>query len=93
MPGTAFRRFSTTEVNKYGGRVWDEAWQNGGVEITRRDQRFVVMRADYLEKVIDEARDDRPKTLEDLLTGYDADKIRRLTQGFMNDAPKGRESL
>ncbi|MFA7431459.1 MAG: hypothetical protein WCZ23_14970 [Rhodospirillaceae bacterium] len=93
MPGIAFRSFSTTEVNKSGGRVWDEAWQNGGVEITRRDQRFVVMRVDYLEKVIDEARDDRPKTLEDLLAGYDGDKIRRLTHGFMNDKPSGRESL
>lgn len=85
--------YTTTDVNKSGSRVYDDAWQKGGVEITRRGQRFVLLRRDYLAKLIEEARDDRPKTLDDLLRDYDADKIRTLTEEFDVSPSAGKELI
>lgn len=86
-------RFTTTMVNKAPAKVWDTAWKDGAVEVDRRDQRFVVMRMDVLEKALQEARSNRPQTLEDMLTGYDRENINTRTSAFMNDAPKGKEIL
>ena len=85
--------YSTTDVNKAGARVYDDAWVKGGVQITRRGQRFVLLRQDYLAKLIEEARDDRPKSLADLLHDYDADKVKKLTAVFMDEPPTGREAI
>lgn len=93
MAPPPFATFTTTEVNKSAAKVWDEVWQKGRVEITRRRQCFVILRKDYLDKMVEEARDNRPESLEDLLEGYDADKIRTLTRRFMDDAPAGRERI
>ena len=43
--------------------------------------------------MLEDARDDPPKSLEDLLRGYDADKIKRLTREFLDDAPAGQELI
>ena len=83
--------YSTTQLNKSGAQVYDDAWAKGGVKITRRGQTFVLLRQDYLSTLIHEARDDRPKSLDDLLHDYDADKIKSLTTDFTNAPPTGSE--
>ena len=85
--------YSTTDVNKVGARVYDDAWSKGGVQITRRGQRFVLLRQDYLTKLIEDAHDDRPRSLDDLLRDYDADKVKKLTAGFTDEPPAGREII
>ena len=85
--------YSTTDINKSSSRGYDDAWVKGGVEITLRGQRFVLLRQDYLNKLIEEARDDRPKSLDDLLLDYDASKIQKLTSGFTNEPPTGKELI
>jgi len=95
MPGAPIfdSRYSTTDVNKSGARVYDDAWVKGGVQITRRGQNFVLLRQDYLETLIQEAQENRPKSLNDLLHDYDADKIKTLTTQFMNASPTGNEII
>ncbi|MBF0324032.1 hypothetical protein [Magnetospirillum moscoviense] len=95
MPGAPVfeTSYSTTEVNKSGSRVYDDAWVKGGVEITRRGQRFVLLRQDYLSRLIEEARDDRPQSLDDLLQDYDTAKIRNLTADFEAEPPTGTELI
>jgi hypothetical protein len=34
-----------------------------------------------------------PQSLENLLSDYDAEKIRKLTRRFLEDRPKGKEHL
>jgi len=84
--------FSATDLNKSGGKLLDTALK-GAVRITRRDQRFVLMREETLAELLDDARDVRPKSLDDLLRGYDADKIKKLTRGFLDDLPTGKERI
>lgn len=86
-------KFTTTTVNKFPARVWDAAWKAGAVEVGRRDQRFVVMRLDYLAKIIDDARHNRPQSLEDMLSGYNRDAAKEDTAWFLNDDPKGGELI
>ncbi len=95
MPGAPVfeTSYSTTDINKAGARVYDDAWVKGGVEITRRGQRFVLLRQDYLTKLIEDAHDDRPKTLDDLLQDYDAGKIRTLTVDFSSGPTVGKEII
>ena len=95
MPGAPVfdTSYSTTDVNKAGARVYDDAWVKGGVEITRRGQRFVLLRQDYLTKLIEDAHDDRPNTLDDLLHDYDAGKIRTLTVDFSTGPAVGKEII
>ena len=85
--------FSATDVNKAGSRVYDDAWVKGGVEITRRGQRFVLLRQDYLAKLIEEASDDKPRCLDDLLRDYDREKINALTADFAEAPPSGKEII
>jgi hypothetical protein len=84
--------YSTTDLNKTGGKLLDSALR-GAVRITRREQRFVLMREDALAELLDEARGDWPKTLEDLLRDCDIQKLRTLTEGFRDDAPAGTERI
>jgi hypothetical protein len=84
--------FSATDLNKSGGKLLDTALA-GPVRITRREQRFVLMREETFAGLLEEARDVRPKSLADLLRDYDADKIKKLTRGFLNDAPAGKERI
>lgn len=86
-------KFTTTAINKSPARVWDAAWKAGAVEVDRRDQRFVVMRIDILAKALDDARYNRPQSLEDMLSGYDHETAKEGAAWFLNDEPKGRERL
>jgi hypothetical protein len=84
--------FSATELNKSGGKALDTAL-DGAVQITRREQRFVLIREEALAALIEEEREARPQTLEDLLQDYDAEKIKSLARGFMDHAPAGKERI
>ena len=37
--------------------------------------------------------DDRPRSLDDLLRDYDADKVKTLTAGFTDEPPAGKEII
>ena len=84
--------YSATDLNKSGGKLLDAA-SRGAVRITRRQQRFVLIREEALVDLLEEARDDRPRSLEDLLRDYDAKKIKKLTRRFLDDAAKGEELI
>jgi hypothetical protein len=84
--------YTATDLNKAGGKVLDDAGQ-GTVRIKRRGTSFVVMREAMLDRLLAAARDGRPQSLEDLVRGYDAGKIKSLTRGFLDDAPAGKERL
>ncbi len=71
--------YSATDLNKSGGKLLDAA-SRGAVRITRRQQRFVLICEEALVDLLEEARDDRPRSLEDLLRDYDAKKIKKLTR-------------
>jgi len=86
-------KFTTTAINKSPARVWDAAWKAGVVEVDRRDQRFVVMRLDILAKALDDARHNRPQSLNDMLVGYDRDAAKKDTAWFSDDEPTGKERL
>jgi hypothetical protein len=92
-PLTFSASYRATDMNKAGGQILDMAAAKGAVAINRRGQEFVLMLASDLTKMLDDAREDRPQTLDDLLRDYDREKIGRLTAGFLNDAPTGKESL
>jgi hypothetical protein len=83
---------SATELNKSAGKLLDIALK-GAVRITRRDQRFLLVREETLAGLLEEARDNRPRSLEDLLQDYDPEKIKKLTRGFLDDAPAGKELI
>ncbi len=53
----------------------------------------MLLRRETLAKLIEHARDDRPKSLDDLLRDYDADKIKTLTAGFLMDSSSGHEII
>ncbi|MBF0166232.1 MAG: hypothetical protein HQL45_01275 [Alphaproteobacteria bacterium] len=85
--------YSTTDINKSGARVYDEAWARGGVEIRRHSQRFALIRQDVLDQMIADAGDKRPRSLADLLNDYDADKIKGLTGDFLAAPSRGKELI
>ncbi|HYG91330.1 MAG TPA: hypothetical protein VD978_34310 [Azospirillum sp.] len=85
--------YRATDMNKAGGKMLDTAAAKGAVEINRRGQEFVLMLKSDLTKMLDDAREDRPQTIEDMLRDYDREKIAKLTVSFMNDQPVGKEIL
>lgn len=85
--------YRATDMNKAGGKMLDTAAAKGAVEISRRGQEFVLLLKSDLERLLDDAREDRPQSIEDMLRDYDREKIARLTSGFMNDPPAGKETL
>ncbi|MFD1627204.1 hypothetical protein [Azospirillum griseum] len=96
MPNTPIAvsaSYRATDMNKAGGQILDMVASKGAVTITRREQEFVLILASDLAKILDDARADRPQSLDDLLRDYDRDKISRLTTGFMADTPVGKERL
>lgn len=84
--------YSATDLNKSGGRLRDAA-SRGAVRIARRQQRFVPIREDALVDLLKEAREDRPRSLEDLHRDYDAKKVKKLTRRFLDDAAKVEELI
>lgn len=83
---------SSTDLNKTSGKVLDKAVL-GPVRISRRNQRFVVLREETLEDMLNAARTNRPQSLEDMLQGYDKDAARREAGSLLSAPPVGREVL
>ena len=74
------------------GPVFDAA-QSAPVVITRHSTRFVLVEEGRFRRMLVEAADPRPKTLEDLVTGYDKADVKARLGAWMADAPAGREAL
>jgi hypothetical protein len=87
-----FARYSAAELNGAGDKLLDNALE-GAVEITRGKQRFVLIRRDQLLRLIEDVRTDCPRSLGDLLRGYDAGKINKRARGFLDDEPTGKELI
>lgn len=77
---------------KTSGPVLDAAAQ-GVVRIRRRGQTFVLMSEARLDEIVAEASDPRPKTLADLVEGYDADDAKSRLRGWFADGPVGKEGI
>ncbi len=84
--------YTATELNKSGGKILDDAGL-GTVRIKRRGASYVLMREEHLAGLLQAARDGRPQSLEDLLRGYDAEKIKAVTRDFLDDPPRGKERV
>jgi hypothetical protein len=90
--GRVVATYTATDLNKAGGKVLDDAAQ-GTVRIKRRGTRYLLMREETLDGLLAAARDGRPQSLEDLVRGYDAGKVKSLTRGFLTDTPTGKERV
>jgi len=86
-------RYSATDISRDVAKVCDDAWKKGGVEILREAQRFVLLRQEYFEKLVEDQQASLPKDLGDLLLDYDAKKISSLTQDFLAAPAAGRELI
>jgi hypothetical protein len=84
--------YTATELNKTGGKILDDAG-SGTVRIKRRGVSYVLMREKALAGLLQAARNGRSQSLEDLLHGYDAEKIKSATRGFLDGPPHGKEIL
>ncbi|HTR17900.1 MAG TPA: hypothetical protein VMI52_12820 [Acetobacteraceae bacterium] len=84
--------YSATDFSKKASRALDAAVQ-GAVRVKRRDEVFVLLRERQLEEIVQDASDPRPKTLEDMITGYDAAEIKSRMSGWLADEPTGKEVL
>ena len=63
------------------------------MRITRGGEAFVLLREAQLEEIIADAADPRPKSLADLVAGYDADSVKARLGGWLADRPAGKEAL
>jgi hypothetical protein len=84
--------YTATDLNKAGGKVLDNA-AIGTVRIRRRGTNYVLMREEHFSRLLTGAREGQPQSLEDLLRGYDAAKIKSLTRDFLDTPAVGQESL
>ncbi|HEY2621672.1 MAG TPA: hypothetical protein VGI78_30350 [Acetobacteraceae bacterium] len=83
--------YTATDLNKAGGKVLDDAAT--GVRIRRRGTSYVLMREEHFSRLLAGAREGRPQSLEDLLRGYDAGKVKSLTRDFLDAPTLGKERL
>ena len=83
--------FTATNL-KTPGPVFAAA-ARGPVRITRGGEAFVLLREAQLEEIIADAADPRPKSLADLVAGYDADSVKARLGGWLADGPAGKEAL
>lgn len=83
--------YTATDFSRNPGRALDAAGQ-GAVRVRRRGEAYVLLHARYLEKIIQDASDPRPKRLEDLLTGDDAE-IKAGMKDWLADDAAGKEVL
>lgn len=60
---------------KDSGAIFREA-SRGIVKIRHHGERYVLMREPHLEQLMTEVADPHPKTLTDLLVGYDAKAVK-----------------
>ena len=77
---------------KNTGLIFREA-SRGIVKISRHSERYVLMRQADLEQMLAEAADPRPKTLADLLVGYDAEAVKAKLGSWAADGPVGKAIL
>jgi len=77
---------------KNTGPIFREA-SRGIVKISRHSERYVLMRESDLQQLLTEAADPRPKTLADLLEGYDAEAVKAKLGSWVTDGPIGKEVL
>ena len=77
---------------KQSGPILDTATR-GLVRIRRRGDAFLLMREVQFERLVAEAADPRPKTLADLLIGYDPKDVKERLSGWLADAPEGHEGI
>lgn len=84
--------YTATSFSKRPGHALDTAAQ-GAVRVQRRGEVFILLRAHHLDEIIREAGDPRPKTLEDMLRGYDASEVKAGMAGWLADTPAGKEAL
>ena len=84
--GRVVATYTATDLNKAGGKVLDDAGHST-VRIKRRGTSYLLMREETLDGLLAAARDGRPQSLEDLVRGYDAAKVKSLTRGFLTDTP------
>lgn len=85
MPDTPTFRASDL---KRTGPVFDAA-QRGRVRITRHSMSFLLVEETQFRRMMEEAADTRPKTLEDLVAGHDKDEARQRLSAWMSDEPSG----
>lgn len=83
--------FTATNLKTPGPAL--DAAARGPVRITRRGISFVLLRESQLTELLVEAADPRPKTLADLVAGYDADRVKVRLAGWLADTPAGNEAL
>jgi len=77
---------------KQSGPILDAATR-GVVRIKRRNESFLLLRETHFEQLLEEAADPRPKSLADLLVGYDAEEVKQRLSGWMSESPTGQEIL
>ena len=92
MPLDIIAEFSATSFSKQASRALDAAGQ-GIVRVRRRGEIFVLLRIDQLQDIIQDAADPRPKTLEDLLVGYDPIRAKAEAGAWLTDSAVGKERL
>ncbi len=84
--------YSATDFSKRASQVLDMAG-HGAVRVRRMNEVFVVLRERQLNDIVEDARDPRPKSLEDMLEFYDADDIKANLKGWLEDKPAVNEAL
>ncbi|MBL6457208.1 hypothetical protein JMJ55_17870 [Belnapia sp. T6] len=77
---------------KTSGPVLDAAVR-GVVRIRRRGQTFVLLSEARLDEIVAEASDPRPKSLADLVQGYDAEDVKNRLRGWEAEEAVGKEGL
>jgi hypothetical protein len=81
---------------KRGGSVLEAASDGKVVRITRRDTRFLLIREDYVMRLVAELTDTTPKSLEQMLEGFtaeDATGLRERMAAWRADDPVGSELI
>lgn len=91
MPLTISKKVTASAL-KAPGPILDAA-RDGAVTITRRTEEFVIVSRHRLDALLAEAADPRPRTLEDLVSGYDPGSAREALGSWLDDPPSGREAL
>jgi hypothetical protein len=77
---------------KTSGPVLDTA-ARGVVRIRRRSQTFVLLSEARFDEIVAEASDPRPKSLADLVRGYDADDVKSRLREWEADGAVGKEGV
>ena len=91
MHMASIAEFTASDL-KASGPVLDAAVR-GVVRIRRRSQTFVLLSEARFAEIVAEASDPRPKSLADLVKGYDANDVKARLRGWEADEPVGKEGV